>query len=98
MVFNVIFIEMITSEKKIEAYLVRKIEQTGGMCIKLPALHCIGLPDRLCLLPGGRVIFVELKSKGKKPRRIQLVVQNRIRNLGFTVLVIDNTDDIDKLC
>ena len=36
--------------------------------MKLPAIHNAGLPDRLCLFPGGEVVFVELKAFGKKPR------------------------------
>ena len=46
----------------------------NGWCLKLPAIHNAGLPDRLCLFPGGEVVFVELKAFGKKPRKIQTLM------------------------
>lgn len=60
-----------TCENSIEKRLVTEVERVGGWCLKLPAIHNAGLPDRLCLFPGGEVVFVELKAFGKKPRKIQ---------------------------
>ena len=77
------------SEKDIERLLVRKIKDNEGMCIKLISDYINGLPDRMCLLPGGRIVFVELKSTGQKPRKIQLYMHEVLRGLGFRVEVID---------
>lgn len=86
------------SEKLIERTLYNEVKAKGGMCLKLPAVYVIGLPDRLCLFPGGNVVFVELKTTGQKPRKIQLHIHQKIRALGFTVLVIDSIKGVHDLC
>lgn len=88
---------MIESEKIIERKLVELIKLHNGLCIKLLCDQFIGLPDRLCLLPNGKLVFVELKTTGKKPRRIQTVVHNKLRKLGFRVEVIDTTAKVIEL-
>ena len=75
-------------EKTIERYFKKKIEENGGECIKLTGL--VGIPDRMVLLPEGKMFFVELKQKGKKPRAIQTFIHNKLRKLGFNVYVIDD--------
>lgn len=82
------------SEKVIEAKLVTEVKKTGGMCIKLLCDQFSGLPDRMCLFPGGKIVFVELKSTGKKPRPLQIAVHNKFRALGFRVEVIDTIDGV----
>lgn len=85
------------SEKVIERKLVERCKQIGGLCIKLLTYQFTGLPDRMCLLPRGRIIFVEIKTTGEKPRKIQVVVHNMIRQLGFRVEVIDCVKQIDDI-
>jgi hypothetical protein len=85
------------SEKLLERKLAKKIEALGGWCIKIVPLHITGLPDRLCLLPGGRLFFAEIKTTGEKPRKIQLKVIERIRRLGFKVYIIDSSGGIDEV-
>ena len=48
-------------EKEIEAKLVDVVKRHGGMCLKWVCPGWAGVPDRIVLLPGGKVIFVELK-------------------------------------
>ena len=48
-------------EKDIERALVEKVKQHGGYCLKWVCPGWAGVPDRIVLLPGGRVVFVELK-------------------------------------
>lgn len=78
-------------ESSIEKRLVAEVERVGGWCLKLPAIHNAGLPDRLCLFPGGEVVFVELKAFGKKPRKIQILMHQKLKALGFRVEVIGTT-------
>lgn len=85
------------SEKVIERKLVELVKKAGGLCIKLLTSQYIGLPDRLCLFPNGKIIFVELKSTGQKPRKIQVFVHNKLRSLGFQVEVIDSTEGVENL-
>ena len=72
-------------EREIESKLRQPIKQLGGLCLKLVCPGFIGVPDRLILLPGGRVVFVELKAPGKKERPRQVYVHGLLRRLGFTV-------------
>lgn len=87
----------IMCESSIEKRLVTEVERVGGWCLKLPAIHNAGLPDRICLFPGGRILFVELKAPGKKPRKIQLFMHRKIRALGFRVEVVDTPEQIKKI-
>jgi len=87
-----------TSEKYIERHLVEDMKiRCHGMCLKLSAEYVSGLPDRVCLFPKGQLAFVELKTTGKKPRRLQEVIHQRLRELGFRVEVIDSVEGVDKL-
>ena len=85
------------SEKTLERKLVKEIQRLGGWSIKVLSVHVSGLPDRICLLPGGFVFFAEIKTTGRKPTKIQLYVHKRIRDLGFQVEVVDSLADIKKL-
>ena len=84
------------SEKVIEAKLVAEVKKSGGMCIKLLCDQFSGLPDRMCLFPGGKIVFVELKSTGKKPRPLQIAIHNKFRALGFRVEVIDTIEGVNE--
>lgn len=84
-------------EKNLERKLKRDTETAGGWCIKLICTHVSGLPDRLLLLPGGRVIFVEVKTESKKPRRLQTIIHKRLRKLGFVVEVVDTSKKINDI-
>ena len=52
------------------------------------------MPDRLVLLPNGKVGFVELKATGKKPRPIQLSRIKLLRRLGFKAYILDDEKEI----
>lgn len=85
---------MVESEKLVERKLVELTKINNGMCIKLLCNHILGLPDRLCLFPGGKLAFVELKTTGEKPKRIQIFMHKKLRALGFRVEVIDTVDGV----
>lgn len=85
------------SEKAIERYLVDEVKKLGGVCLKYSNQNMAGYPDRLILLPGAITIWVELKSKGKKPTKIQTIRQNELVSMGHEVYTIDNKQAIDKL-
>jgi hypothetical protein len=48
-------------------------------------------------LPGGRILFVELKTTNRKPRKIQLFIHNKLRGLGFRVEVVDSSEQIERI-
>ena len=76
-------------EKDIEQALVARVKAMRGIAPKFTSPGFDGMPDRLALLPGGRVGFVELKAPGKKPRALQMARHRLLRRLGFKVYVID---------
>lgn len=86
----------VDSEKAVERRLVELVKHNGGMCIKLLCDQLIGLPDRMCLFPGHKIVFVELKTTGKKPKRIQLYIHEKLRKLGFRVEVIDTIKGVEQ--
>lgn len=84
------------SEKVLERKLVKAIQDRKGLCIKLLSDYCTGLPDRMCLLHSGFIVFIELKSEGKKPRLIQKLIHDKLISLGFTVKVISTEKELQK--
>lgn len=84
-----------TLESTIEKMFVAAVKKKGGMTLKLTGYQ--GIPDRLVLMPHGDMMFVELKQQGKKPRRRQDVMAEKLRELGYKVWIIDNQDVIDQV-
>ena len=84
-------------EKIIEKGLVARVKAMGGIAPKFTSPGFDGMPDRLVLLPGGRMGFVELKAPGKKPRVLQMARHRLLQRLGFKVYVIDGTEQIDSV-
>ena len=82
------------SEKQIEQKLASEVKRRGGIAPKFVSPGFDGMPDRIILLPGGRIAFAELKAPGKKPRRLQYARHRLLRKLGFRVYVIDNPEQI----
>lgn len=87
--------EAVDSEKVVERKLVEAVKANGGMCIKLLCDQLTGLPDRMCLFPNHKIVFVELKTTGRKPKRIQLFIHDKLRALGFRVEVIDTVKGVN---
>ena len=83
-------------ESSIERKLVQVVRQHGGLALKLTSPNIAGVPDRLVLLPGGRVVFVELKAPGQKLRPLQQKRKAQLDALGFQVAVIDSREEIDR--
>lgn len=84
-------------EKEIEQALVKKINDRKGLCIKFIYPSMTGIPDRIILLPKGKIGFVETKRPGGEPRPIQKKRIRQFKNLGFKVYVLDSKDNIDEI-
>ncbi|UZP04372.1 VRR-NUC domain-containing protein [Clostridium botulinum] len=84
-------------ESRIENYLKRRVEKLGGKAYKWAPVGVVGVPDRMVLLPGGKVIFVELKAPGKKARKLQEYRAKQLKDLGFQVECLDTIEKIDAL-
>lgn len=81
-------------ESTIENTLVKTVRQSGGLAIKLVSPGWAGAPDRLILMPGGRLAFVELKAPGHSLRPLQVRRKRQLETLGFSVYCIDQPSQI----
>lgn len=81
-------------EKIIEQKFRAAVRAVGGVAVKFVSPGLDGMPDRLALLPGGKMAFVEVKAPGKKPRPLQQARHRMLRRLGFQVYVLDDEKQI----
>ena len=85
-------------ESIIEARLRKAVERAGGRCLKFVSPGHTGVPDRIILMPGGRVFFAETKAPGKTERARQEYVQRKLREMGFEVFSsVDNEEKIAEI-
>ncbi len=84
------------TEKDIERFFVAQLKKRGAIAWKFTSPGQAGVPDRVVLLPGGRVVFAELKAPGQKPRRLQRAVFARMQRAGHPVYVIDSKEAVKK--
>lgn len=84
-------------ERNLEYKLRDIIKALGGLALKLIASGFTGLPDRLILMPGGRIFFVELKNgnKGTLSAR-QTVVHKMLNKLGFKVWIVKDEETLQE--
>lgn len=87
---------IILRERKIEKYLIDKVESFKGEAYKFTSSKR-GVPDRIVLLPGGRMFFAEVKAPGETPSPLQNKRIRDLRKLGFQVEVIDSRSMVDKI-
>ena len=83
-------------ESKIERALVDAVRKQGGIAFKFTSQTMNGVPDRLVLLPGGQIGFVELKAPGKQLRLLQKKRKAQLETLGFPVFVVDKPEQIEE--
>jgi len=76
-------------EKDIEKAFCNRVKYLGGTAEKYSSPGRRAVPDRLITLPGGRIIFAEIKAPGKRPTKSQLRDHDRRRAMGCAVVVID---------
>lgn len=84
-------------ESSIEAGLRRAVEKRGGLCLKFTSPGCDGVPDRVLLLPGGRIAFVELKTSMGKLSPIQRYMIDRMKRIGADVYVAYGKEGVDMV-
>ena len=81
-------------EKTIEQKLIRAVKAMGGISPKLVSPGTDGMPDRLVLLPTGKLAFVEMKATGKQMRPLQVRRKRQLEALGFRVYCVDRPEQI----
>lgn len=85
------------NEKRIEAYLKDRVHAAGGICVKLDASLYRGIPDRMCIMPSGRTVYVEVKEEGFTPAPAQLFWIRKLRRIGHDAGYIDSTEQATGL-
>lgn len=85
------------SEKWLEKYLKARVADLGGVALKFHSATSTGYPDRVCLMPGGHTLWVELKSTGCKPTRLQQARHAQMLELGHYAVVCDSQESIDNV-
>jgi len=80
-------------EKYIEKKLKKKVEELGGICVKLNCLGSSGMPDRLILLPHGTVAFAELKTDKGKLTLLQEHTIKKLSELDFLADVVQGGEE-----
>lgn len=88
---------MIESEKILERKLCKEIKNLGGHAYKFVSPNQRGVPDRLCILPNGVTVFVELKTTGKKPTKLQVLCMDELEALGQECVIIDSSKALEDL-
>jgi len=85
-------------EIRIETYLFNEVKAAGGQCVKLHPMGVVGIPDRLVLLPGGVVVFCEVKKpKGGVVSRMQQIWEQRLADLGMNHRFVFTRDDVNEI-
>ena len=84
-------------ERYVEQQLVKAVRKRGGLCAKWVSPGLDGVPDRIVLLPEGRIGFVELKAPGERPRPIQIARMEQMKRLGYKCFVCDRVELIDVI-
>lgn len=83
-------------EKDIEKALVKGIKAAGGIAYKFISPGNVGVPDRLVILPGGGVIFVELKTETGKLSSVQMVQHKRLKDHHQRVTTLYGMHDVER--
>lgn len=84
-----------SKENRVEQRLIDGVKALGGITFKFVSPGRAGVPDRVVILPGGNIHFVELKALGGKPSRIQLRRISQLRKLGVKALVLTGATEVD---
>jgi len=87
---------MVDSEKRVEALLVSGVKQMGGLAYKFVSPGNSGVPDRIILMPGGKIYFVELKREDGQLTNLQKRQINRIQKLDCQVDVLHGMVEVSN--
>jgi len=84
-------------EREIELILRKATAERGGFCLKFAPANWVGAPDRLVILPKGKMGFVEVKAPGQRARPLQRVRHRQLAELGCFVAVLDDPNQISAI-
>ena len=89
-------------ENEIERRLAVSVKKMGGMAVKFTSPGLDGVPDRIVLLPGRKIAFVDLHIGTGRLLTLQIKRMRQLECLGFPVYVVDRVEQIggvlDEIC
>lgn len=85
------------SETDVERHLKKLVEGLGGIAFKFKSPGYLGVPDRLCVLPSGKIFFVEVKDRNGKVNTAQHRCMNKLKHMRQDVYVVWSVLDVDLL-
>lgn len=93
-----VLVSMKVMETDVEGRLRKRvINSLYGQCLKFVSPGETGVPDRIILVPGGIVAFVELKAPGETPTPKQKHWLKSLERMGFLTYVIDSKKRVDEV-
>lgn len=82
-------------EAQIEAYLKKQVDKAGGKCLKFVSPGYSGVTDRIVIVPGGRVVFIEVKNGNKgQLTKLQLAFAKVLDSLKADYEIIRSKEDV----
>lgn len=84
-------------EREVEKKLIEGIRRLGGRAYKWVSPGSNGVPDRIAILPGGRIMFIELKTTTGRLSKLQRMQIRILQTLGCEVRVLYGMDDVQDL-
>lgn len=82
-------------EKHIERKLGEAIRKREGLYFKFVSPGNAGVPDRIAILPGGRIYFIELKTDTGQVSALQARQLSRLRAVGADARVLHGPDEVN---
>ena len=86
-----------TLESKVQDKLIKELKKAGWVTNKPVQNSYNGWPDIQAFKHPGRTIFIEVKRKGEKPRKLQKYWIRQLSDMGFPVLICEGMEDIDEI-
>lgn len=83
-------------EKEIEKFLVNGVRKMGGVAFKFVSPGNAGVPDRLIVMPGGKVYFAELKTERGMPTVLQCRQMDELFSLGCDVSLLQGQEQVRR--
>lgn len=80
-------------ERDAEHRLVTLVEQAGGQCLKHGQ---DGWPDRIVMLPGGVLVWVELKRTKGTQAALQKYRAVQLERLGQKVVLLRSVSEVNE--
>lgn len=85
-----------SKENRVERRLIDGVKALGGITFKFVSPGRAGVPDRVVILPGGTVHFVELKARGGRASALQQRMLAKLRRMDVTALVLTGADEVER--